>query len=180
LRDKLFSNALKIVNTGKPKILEIGGGGGSALAQFLQKGADVYDADISAGMINEAKKIAPKAHFFLMDMRKLDFADGFFHGIWADGCVYHVPKKDFPEVLAGMFRVLAKGGVLSFNFKIGVGEGMDQNPRSFGGAPRYYAYYSIQGMVDLMRQARFKAIKIIEWPKEILGEKIVQVLTKRP
>ena len=82
----------------------------------------------------------------------------------------------FEEVI----RVLRPSGVFSFNFKAGAGEGLEDEPRSFAGGPRYYAYYRRGEMKALLRRAGFCAPVLESYPGRVLGEETVQVWTQRP
>ena len=68
-----------------------------------------------------------------------------------------------------------------FNFKVGTGEQLEKNPRSYGGKPRFYAYYGIEEMRSLIAQANLKVIEAEPYPKTtIFGERIVQIWALKP
>ncbi len=113
-------------------------------------------------------------------MRSLGLSGSYFRGVWANGCVYHVPRKELTRVLLEVRHVLKPSGVLSFNFKVGTGERLEKSPRSYGGKPRFYAYYGIEEMRSLVAQADLKVIEVEPYPKRILGEQIVQIWSSKP
>lgn len=136
--------------------------------------------DISGGMLKEAKKQAHEGILGQMDMRNVGFSSGVFDGVWANGCIYHVPKADLTQVLKEVARVLKPSGVFSFNAKAGHGERLEQSPRSFKGGPRFYAYYTIEEMSNSLRQAGFAVLETREYPREIFGEKIFHIWAREP
>lgn len=166
-------------SSGKAKILEIGPGNGSAAKYLSEKGARVTGIDISVKMMEQAMARAPKASFFQMDMRKIVFPSRTFDGVWADGCVYHVTKDDVVKVFRGVRRVMKTGGILFFNFKVGTGEVLDANPKSFGGASRFYAYYSRREMTEIVEGAGFALLSIAGYPEKVLGEEIVYIMAQK-
>ena len=162
-----------------PEVLDIGCGGGKDTWHFCQEGARAVGIDLSAGMLGEARKRVSGGVFCRMDMRGLAFASGAFDGAWANGCLYHVPKADLTGVFGEIWRVLRPAGTLSFNFKAGTGEGLEENPTSFGGGPRFYAYYEGAEMKDLLSQAGFRALEMAHYPEKVLREEIIHVWARR-
>jgi len=175
LLDKLVS----LTTGGREKaagILDIGCGYGKDTSYLSQrKGIISVGLDYSAAMLAEARRNFPGLCFIQGDMRNLGFSGSRFRGIWANGCVYHVPKTEFRRVLLEISRVLTSSGVLSFNFKVGTGEQLEKNPRSYGGKPRFYAYYGIKEMSSFVVNADLRVIEAEPYPERILGEQIVQI-----
>jgi ubiquinone/menaquinone biosynthesis C-methylase UbiE len=153
-------------------VLDLGCGNGKDAGFLGSKNLKVTGADFSRGMLNVARERNAGIPLVQADMRELGFGAEKFSGVWANGCVYHVPKADFPQVLLEVRRVLKKSGIFSFNFKIGEGEGLEEKPRSFGGGERYYAYYGIEEMMVLLEKAGLEFVVMVGYPKKIFGEKI--------
>lgn len=163
------------------EILDIGCGYGRDAFYLSQKEGIIYvGLDYSSGMLSEARKNFPGVCFIQGDMRSLGLSGSYFRGVWANGCVYHVPKKELTRVLLEVRHVLKPSGVLSFNFKVGTGEQLEKNPRSYGGKPRFYAYYGIEEMRSLVAQTDLTVIEVEPYPKTILGERIVQIWALKP
>ncbi|MBN1188499.1 MAG: class I SAM-dependent methyltransferase [Dehalococcoidales bacterium] len=162
-------------------VLDIGCGGGKDSSYLSHKrGITAVGLDYSGGMLREARRAFPSIDFVRMDMRRLSFREDSFQGAWANGCIYHVPKKDLLQVFWGVKKVLKPGGMFSFNFKSGSGEQIEENPGSYGGNPRFYAYYEADEMPDLLSQAGFNTIETQDYPAEIFGEKIRHVWAEKP
>ena len=175
----LVDRFLSMLPGDAPGVLDIGCGGGKDTRHFRREGARVVAIDLSAGMLAEARKRVPGGVFCRMDMRGLGFSAGTFDGVWANGCIYHVPKADIAGVFGEIGRVLRPAGTLSFNFKAGTGEGLDEAPASFGGGPRFYAYYQGTEMKDLLSQAGFRVLEMTRYPEKVLGEEIIQAWARR-
>ena len=180
LLDKLVTSVM--MRGGRTaEILDIGCGYGKDTFYLSQKeGVIAIGLDYSSGMLSEARKNFPGVCFVQMDMRNLGFSGSYFRGVWANGCVYHVPKAELTRVLLEVRRVLKPSGVFSFNFKVGTGEQLEENPRSYGGNSRFYAYYGIEEMRGLVAQADLKVRRVEPYPKAILAERIVQMWALRP
>ena len=108
-------------------------------------------------------------------MRRLLFDDDSFDGIWSSGSIYHVGKESVIGVIEEFARVLRPGGAMAVNFKFGEGESMEQNPKSHGGSPRYFAYYTEPEMRDLVRAAGFAVLDSHRFPEEIFGDIVQQM-----
>ncbi|UCD21818.1 MAG: class I SAM-dependent methyltransferase, partial [Chloroflexota bacterium] len=95
-------------------ILDIGCGYGKDTFYLSQKAGIIpIGLDYSSAMLSEARKNFPGLCFIQGDMRNLGFPGGYFRGVWANGCFYHVPKKELARVLLEVRRVLKPSGVLS-------------------------------------------------------------------
>ena len=174
--------ALAMAGVGRTaEILDIGCGYGKDTFYLSQKeGVVTIGLDYSSGMLSEARKSFPGICFIQGDIRNIGFSRSFFRGVWANGCVYHVPKKELIRVLLEVRRILKPSGIFSFNFKIGSGEQLEKNPRSYGGKSRFYAYYRIEEMRSLIAQADLKVMEVQPYPQAILGEQIVQMWVIKP
>lgn len=176
----LLDRFLLMLKSAKPHVLDIGCGNGKDTEYFRQKSATVVGIDYSSGMLVEARKRITEGILCQMDMRYLGFSDCAFDGVWANGCIYHVPKMDLVQVLGEVMRVLQPLGIFSFNFKLGTGEKLEEKPRSLQRGTRFFAYYSINEMKKFLRQAGFENIKVRHYPQTIFDERIVHVWTRKP
>ncbi len=168
---KLISFTLK----SEPLILDVGCGDGRHCIMMEKNGAKALGIDLSEGMLKEARTYYPDGDFRKMDIRDLLFDNDCFDGIWASGCIYHVQKSEMRHVISEFRRVLKSDGVLGLNFKLGEGEGLESNPKSYSGHPRYFAYYSKEEMVDLLREFGFEEIESCRFPEEIFGDNLQQM-----
>jgi ubiquinone/menaquinone biosynthesis C-methylase UbiE len=94
------------------RILDAGCGPGQDAAYFASLGYEVAGFDLSEEFLKIARRRLPGATFIKADMRKLDFPDRSFDGVWASFSFHHLSKADAPAALAELKRVLKAGGVL--------------------------------------------------------------------
>jgi len=94
------------------KVLEIGGGMGTDLAQFALNGAKVTDVDLSSGHLKLAKEnFAVRGldgEFVQQDAESLVFDDNTFDVVYSNGVLHHTPNTR--RVVNEIFRVLKPGG----------------------------------------------------------------------
>ena len=62
-----------------------------------------------------------------MDLRKLDFKDKSFDGIWCCASFIHLPKKYAENVLKEFNRILKEPGILFLGLKEGTSEGLESS-----------------------------------------------------
>jgi SAM-dependent methyltransferase len=161
-----------------PLVADVGCGDGRDSGYLIGRGARVLLIDLSSAMLAVAARQVPSGMHLNMDVRSLGLLDGYLDGLWASGILYHLPKRELPAALSEIRRVVAPGGVFSFNFKTGEGEAMEENPRSYPGAPRYYAYYSAGEMKDLL-SGRFEIIDEEYYPVKAFGDTILQLWCRK-
>ncbi len=94
------------------KVLEVGGGIGTDLAQFAKHGALVTDLDLSSGHLAHAKtnfKLRNlTGEFHHGDAENMPFADNTFDVVYSNGVIHHSPNT--AKIVKEMYRVLKPGG----------------------------------------------------------------------
>jgi ubiquinone/menaquinone biosynthesis C-methylase UbiE len=101
-------------------ICELGCGPGMITGYLSEQGATVCGIDLSAKMIEEARKQFPQIRFEQGDMLDLkNVEDNSFGGIAAFYSIIHVSPERVGDALREMRRVLIPGGVLLLTFHIG-------------------------------------------------------------
>lgn len=95
------------------RVLEIGGGMGTDLAQFALHGADVTDVDLSAGHLEHARENfrlrGLAGRFVHHDAEGLPFPDATFDVVYSNGVIHHTPNTR--DAVAEIRRVLKPGGL---------------------------------------------------------------------
>ena len=162
-----------------PLLADVGCGDGRDSDYLLNRGARVLLVDLSKEMLAVAARQVPSGVHLNMDVRQMSLLDAYLDGLWASGVLYHLPKCELGAALAEIRRVVAPGGVFAFNFKTGEGEGMEENPRSYPGAPRYYAYYD-PGEMKRLISGLFEVIEEDFYPVKAFGDTILQMWCRRP
>jgi ubiquinone/menaquinone biosynthesis C-methylase UbiE len=123
LKNKPFDRDLltrfAAATAGRGRVCDMGCGPGQ-IARFLREaGADVFGLDLSAGMIEQARRLNPGMEFVTGNMLALDLADSSLAGIAAFYAIVNLPPEIRPLAFREMARVLQPGGLLLLTFHIG-------------------------------------------------------------
>lgn len=96
------------------KVLEVGAGIGTDLAQFAKYGAIVTDLDLSNGHLTHAKENFKlrglSGQFHHGDAEQMGFADESFDLVYSNGVIHHSPNTQ--QIVKEMWRVLKPGGTV--------------------------------------------------------------------
>ena len=93
----------------KRSLLEVGTATGVDAVHFQTNGLDVVCTDLSEEMVRRCREKGLAAH--VMDVCDLTFPPASFDAVFAQNCLIHVPKAEWPQCLAGIARVLKPGGL---------------------------------------------------------------------
>ncbi|OUS04424.1 hypothetical protein A9Q96_15880 [Rhodobacterales bacterium 52_120_T64] len=129
-------------------VLDLGCGAGNAARGFHAMGFKVTAFDASQGMLAEISKI-PEITTICSDFEGLDMVDT-FDGIWANFCLQHVPRPEFPAVLDKVANALRADGWLL----IGIHEGTETRRDNLG---RLYCHHT---EADLTEALSARGIKV--------------------
>ncbi len=100
-------------------ICDMGCGPGHVARYLHERGAHVVGVDLSAGMIEQARRLNPGLEFRQGNMLALDVEDGAWAGIAAFYSIIHIPREEVVTALHELKRVLQPGGYLLLAFHIG-------------------------------------------------------------
>jgi ubiquinone/menaquinone biosynthesis C-methylase UbiE len=158
-------------------------GGNSSVYMAKHSKHKIVGIDSSSEMIRIATQRSKQENTLDCKFIECDIVDlpvnKKYEGIFCDGVMYHIPKPDLLGVLKKLNNILAPGGVLYANFKIGKGFELQQHPKSFPGFPRAYWFYEKKELESFFRKANFEA-SISPMKIRFFGEKYYEVwATKR-
>jgi ABC-type branched-subunit amino acid transport system substrate-binding protein/ubiquinone/menaquinone biosynthesis C-methylase UbiE len=91
-------------------VLDVGCGPGQDSEYFASLGLQVVGIDLSDRLLAIARERVPTAVFQRIDMRKLEFPDQHFDGVWASFSFLHIPSDEAKATIRGLVRVLKPGG----------------------------------------------------------------------
>ena len=131
--------------SGKKTLLELGAGPGRDALFFKRNGLEVTATDLSPEMVRLCRAKGLRAR--VMDFMALDFRDASFDAVFALNSLLHTPKKNLPDVLTGVRRVLKPGGL----FYLGVYGGHDFEgvwPDDPLEPQRFFAYYKDEDLLE--------------------------------
>jgi SAM-dependent methyltransferase len=133
-------------------ILDLGCGAGRDMAWMEARGACLIGADISTGMLLEARKRV-RGSLFQLDMRHLCFRRELFAAVWCQAALLHLPKPFAVEALAEIRRVLLDQGLVYVSVQKGDSEGFEVRP--YEPQERYYAHYQLPELTAVLQTAGF-------------------------
>jgi ubiquinone/menaquinone biosynthesis C-methylase UbiE len=162
-------------------ILDLGCGSGRDALIFSQGSYQVTGIDLSRGMIEHAKIYAPLATFYQMDMRRLDFKNQSFDGVWAVASLLHLSKRDISTCLSECNRVLKDRGIIYVGVKKGVGEEFKPDLRYDGEAYKFYSYFSEEEITSSIKNAGFDILtaNLTDRQQQYLKHSEIRVLGRK-
>jgi len=102
-------------------VCDMGCGPGHVARYLRDAGATVFGLDLSAGMLEQARRLNPNILFREGNMMALDLPDKSLAGITAFYSIVNIPNESLPSVFREMARVLQLGGQLFLAFHMGDG-----------------------------------------------------------
>jgi SAM-dependent methyltransferase len=100
-------------------VCDLGCGPGHVAAYLAHCGVQVIGIDLSARMVEIARKLNPSIQFTQGDMLRLQVEDGAWAGIAAMYSIIHFPPQELPAVFREMHRALGPEGWLLLGFHRG-------------------------------------------------------------
>lgn len=101
------------------RLIEVGSGPGHVTAHLRELGLAIRGIDLSAAMVDLARRAHPDVMFDVGDMSALAASDASLAGLVAWYSIIHVPPAHLPAVFAEFRRVLEDGGHLLVAFQVG-------------------------------------------------------------
>jgi SAM-dependent methyltransferase len=140
---------------------DMGCGPGHVARYLFERGIPICGIDLSAAMVEQARRLVPTVEFQQGDMSALEIADGTYAGITAFYSIIHIPLAELPSALAELRRVLRPGGILLLAFHIGddslhLDEWWDQKVNVD------FFFFRSDEMAGKLREAGFEIEEIIE------------------
>ena len=138
------------------------GCGPGHIARYLHgRGIQVCGMDLSAGMVERARRLNPGIEFNQGDMRTLPVRDNTWAGIAAFYAIVHFPLPDLDRSLREMMRVLAPGGRLLLSFHIGEDTAQIESLWESGAALEFH-FFRVSTVRGSIERAGFEIEEIIE------------------
>ena len=146
---------------GLEPVCDLGCGPGHVARYLHERGVQVTGLDLSAEMVEQARRLYPGIEFRRGNMLSLDLEDGAWGGIAAFYSIIHVPRTEIAVALAEIKRVLRPGGVLLLAFHVG-----DETVHldEWWGQPVSldFRFLRPEEMSDSLRRAGFEVEEIVE------------------
>ena len=147
--------AINLLGLPEPRVLDLGCGPGRDAKFFAARGCRVTGIDLSPAFLDIAQSLVPRVDFAEMDLRRLAFADGSFHGVWACASLLHIPHGQGLAAMKELARVMLPGAFLYLSVKEGEGQGFDERGI-------FYAYYHREEMARLAGVSGLEVLRLQE------------------
>jgi SAM-dependent methyltransferase len=142
-------------------VCDLGCGPGHVARYLHERGVRVTGLDLSAEMVEQARRLNPGIEFRRGNMLSLDLEDGAWGGIAAFYSIIHVPRTEIAVALAEIKRVLRPGGVLLLASHVG-----DETVHldEWWGQPVSldFRFFRPEDLAEFLRRAGFEVEEIVE------------------
>lgn len=102
--------------SGAAPVADLGCGPGYIAGHLRDLGLEVFGVDLSASLIEHARRLYPDLQFSVGSMGALPAGDGTLGGIVSWYSLIHTPPAEIPVYLAEFYRLLEPGGYLLLAF----------------------------------------------------------------
>lgn len=136
-------------------VCDLGCGPGQVARYLRDQGVqEVLGVDFSAGMLEQARRLNPDIEFLEASMYRLPVKNEAWGAIVAFYSLIHIPRRDVPQVLQELRRVLRPDGLLLVSFHLGQST---VQSKSWWGMPvaMDYTYFLSAEMRNYLTQAGF-------------------------
>ena len=116
--DRMWLDRFAALTAGR-RVCDLGCGPGQVAAYLRGRGADVFGADLSEGMLAQARRRHPSIEFCREDMLALTFRADSLGGIAAFYAIVNLTPEQVEAACRECRRVLAPGGHLLLAFHVG-------------------------------------------------------------
>lgn len=165
-------------------ILDFGAGTGRDSRYFVNKGFHTTLIDISAEMLDYARKQIPSSSEFIeADMTEVALKPNSFDAIWSNASLLHLTKHETKKVLKKLFSALKKNGILFVRVKEGSGEKMQTDTQySSSDQPltRFFSYYTEKEMSNFIQKAGFKVLKTESYQATTNPHRWIVIFAQKP
>ncbi|MBI1862534.1 class I SAM-dependent methyltransferase [Candidatus Microgenomates bacterium] len=136
------------------KVLDAGCAYGRDANEFFERGFNVVGVDLSEELLAKGHNKFPKVTLKHMDVRKLEFPNETFDGVWCNAVLLHLTDPDIEKSLKEFHRVLKKDGILYTSFQ--EGDDTEERITTFGvDAPRFFNLKSKDDIEEMLMNAGF-------------------------
>ena len=116
--DRMWLDRFAALTAGAP-VCDLGCGPGQVAAYLRARGADVFGADLSEKMVEQARRLYPEIQFRLEDMLALSLPDDALGGITLFYAIVNLAPDQVDRAFRECRRVLRPGGYLLLAFHVG-------------------------------------------------------------
>lgn len=140
------------------RILEIGAGGGRDAKELVEAGFNYLGTDISAGLLEQARKNNPGIKFEKVSVYDLDYEE-LFDGFWCSAVLLHIPRDRIDDALQAVNKNMKRGAIGFIAIKEGEGEKLEADDKSTQGDERFFVYWTNYGFSKKLGDNGFQIIE---------------------
>jgi SAM-dependent methyltransferase len=146
---------------GRGRVCDLGCGPAQIARYLRDRGVDAFGLDLSAGMLEQARRLNPDLSFVQSSMLSLGLGSEVLGGIAAFYSVIHIPRAQVVDALSEMRRVLRGGGCLLVTFHLGTED--THHDEIFGRRVSLdVALFTTAEMSGYLREAGFQIDEVLE------------------
>lgn len=147
---------LDMLETGS-LILDAGCAFGRDTTYMQSRGYQLKGVDLSAALIERAKKLCSDVDFKVTDVRATGFNENTFDGIWCNATLLHLDDSDVLLALKEFNRIMKPGAILAVSFKKGEGtkEILEKFTSNF---TRFFNFKTHETFLELLKAAGLKEV----------------------
>lgn len=123
-------------------VLDVGCGPGTVTAYLAKLDVDVSGVDLSARMIDHARRLHPECRFSVGSSTELELEESSLGGVLGWWSLFNLPRDVLPEVLSSFARALVPGGQLIIGTH--VGDADVRRTEAYGAVPVTWTTYQWQ------------------------------------
>jgi SAM-dependent methyltransferase len=117
--DRLLLDRFADRMRGVGPVCELGCGPGHVAAYLHERGVDVSGIDLSAAMVEQARRLHREISFRCADMLALDVEDGAYAGVVSFYAIVHLAPEELSAAFLELRRMLRPGGAALLAFHMG-------------------------------------------------------------
>ncbi|WP_245824048.1 class I SAM-dependent methyltransferase [Sporomusa malonica] len=141
-------------------ILDIGCGPGNIAKQLCEvKDLEITGIDLSAEMLELAKRNVPQGIFYLQDSRKANFPPESFDAVMLSFSIVHLEDEEAKSVLQNAVKWVRSGGYVYLSFMEGKPPGFETT--SFSEQPLYFNYFQEVEIRELLGLQGMECIRSV-------------------
>lgn len=160
-------------------VLDVGCGPGTVTAYLAERGLDVSGVDLSARMIDHARRLHLDLRFAVASATELNLADSSLGGILGWWSLFNLPRHVLPQVLHSFARALVPGG--HFIMGTHMGDGDRHRTEAYGGVPVTWTTHLWQpeDLWTLMRAVELQPVAELRLPQSVAGVPSLVLVAQR-
>jgi SAM-dependent methyltransferase len=161
-------------------VLDVGCGPGDVTAYLAERGLDVSGVDLSARMIDHARRRHPNQQFTVASATDLNLPDSSLGGILGWWSLFNLPRHILPQVLNSFAQALTPGGHLIIGTHQGDGDLI--RTEAYGAIPVTWTTHLWQpeALWSLLTAAGLAPVADLRLPESVAGVPSLVLVAQRP